>query len=349
MTSAVLAIGQSWNEIRADVAVNWFIYVSMPFVAAFVGYTSKLLAIVMLYRPIEFVGFGPIGWQGIVPRRAGKTAALTMQMLTEEVLKPEELLERVDAQRIVDDCRIPITQVVDEMGRELVEELRPGLWDSLPAAVRDALQTRVHAAAPAVVDNLIAQVKADLPRFLDVQYLAVSVLVRNKAQLNKLMQGMASEATKFIKRSGIYFGFAIGLVQTVAWAYFHNPWIMPAFGFLTGFVSDWLALNLIFVPRKNRTILGLIPFHGVLHAQREQVTQDYARLLATDLFSTSVLLDALLDHRIRATFYGHRKGSRHGHRPAGRLRTAGIDSRDRYEALPRPQDCNRSKSLGEDA
>ena len=86
-------------------------------------------------------------------------------------------------------------------------------------------------AAPAVVDNLLAQVKADLPRFLDVQYLAVTVLVKNKAQLNELMQGMAGEATKFIRRSGIYFGFAIGLVQTVAWAYFHNPWIMPAFGF----------------------------------------------------------------------------------------------------------------------
>ena len=95
---------------RADVAVNWFIYVSMPFVAAFVGYTSKLLAMVMLYRPIEFVGFGPLGWQGIVPRRAGKTAALTIQMLTEEVLKPEELLDRVDARRIVDDLRIPITR-----------------------------------------------------------------------------------------------------------------------------------------------------------------------------------------------------------------------------------------------
>jgi uncharacterized membrane protein YheB (UPF0754 family) len=218
-----------------------------------------------------------------------------MQMLTQEVLKPEELLEKIDAQRIVDDLRTPIARLVDEMGRELVDEVHPGLWDSLPVAVRDGLQARVRAASPALVDNLVAQVKADLPRFLDVQYLAVTVLVQNKAQLNKLMQGMASEATKFIRRSGIYFGFAIGLVQTVAWAYFHNPWIMPAFGFLTGFVSDWLALNLIFVPRKGKKILGLIPIHGVLHAQRDQVTRDYARLLATDLFSTSVLLNALLN------------------------------------------------------
>lgn len=295
MTSSILALGQSWDEIRIDLATNWFIYLSMPFVAAFVGYTSKLLALFMLYRPIDHVGIGPIGWQGIVPRRAGKTAALTMQMLTEEVLKPEELLEKVDAQRIVDDLRVPITQVVDEIGRELIEEVRPGLWDSLPVAIRDGLQMRVRAASPALVESLVAQVKADLPRFLDIQFLAVSVLVQNKAQLNRLMQGMAGEATKFIRRSGIYFGFAIGLVQTIAWAYFHNPWIMPAFGFLTGFASDWLALNLIFLPRRRRKVLGLIPMQGVLHAQREQVTQDYARLLAADLFSTSVLIEALLN------------------------------------------------------
>ena len=295
MTSSVVAIGQSWSDIKADVALNWFIYLSMPIVAAFVGYTTKLLAILMLYHPIERFGIGPIGWQGIVPRRAGKTASVTIQMLTEEVLKPEELLEKVDAQRIVEDLRIPIAHLVDELARELIEEVRPGLWDSLPVAVRDSLQTRVREVSPALIDNLVTQVKADLPRFLDIQYLAVTVLVQNKAQLNKLMQGMAGEATKFIRRSGIYFGFAIGLVQTVAWAYFQNPWIMPAFGFLTGFVSDWLALNLIFVPRTRRKILGLIPIHGVLHAQREQVTHDYARLLAGDLFSAGVLLDALLN------------------------------------------------------
>ena len=69
--------------------------------------------------------------------------------------------------------------------------------------------------------------KTDLPRFVDLQYLAVTTLVKNKAQLNELMKGMGGAAMKFIRRSGIYFGFAIGLVQMVAWGLFHNPWIMP--------------------------------------------------------------------------------------------------------------------------
>ncbi len=267
----------------------------MPFVAAFVGYTTKLVALQMLYRPIEFVGIGPFGWQGVVPRRAGKTASLTIQMLTDKLLKPEELLEKIDAKQTVEDLREPLTRSIDEMSRELVDQVRPGLWDSLPDVGRTAVKTRMHAAAPRVVDNLLTEMKSDLPRFIDLQYLAVTVLVKNKEQLNDLLQGMGGAALKFIRRSGIYFGFAIGLVQMVAWAFFHNAWIMPAFGFFTGFASDWLALNLIFIPRAPKKLFGFIPIHGVLHAQREQVTRDYARILANDLFSADVIFEAVVN------------------------------------------------------
>ena len=294
MTSSVIAWGQSWGEITADFKLNWFIYLSMPFVAAFVGYTTKLVALQMLYRPIEFVGIGPFGWQGVVPRRAGKTAALTIQMLTDKRLKPEEILEKIDARQVVEDLREPLTRALDDMARELAEQVRPGLWDSLPSAGRGAVLARLHATAPGVVDNILAEMRADLSRFIDLQYLAVTILVKNKEQLNDLMKGMGGAAMKFIRRSGIYFGLAIGLVQMVAWALFHNPWIMPTFGFFTGFASDWLALNLIFIPREPRKLFGFIPVHGVLHAERDNVTRDYARILANDLFSADVLLEAIL-------------------------------------------------------
>lgn len=292
MTSGVVAL-QSWGDIMADAKLNWFIYLSMPLVAAFVGYTTKLVALQMLYWPIEFIGVGPFGWQGVIPRRAGKTAAVTIQLMTDKLLRPEEILDKIDARQVVEELREPLTRSTDEMARELAEMVRPGLWDSLPAAARQAVLARVHAAAPVVVDNLLTEMRADLPRFLDLHYLAVTTLVKNKAQLNDLMKGMGGAAMKFIRRSGIYFGVLIGLVQMVAWGVFHNPWIMPGFGFVTGFASDWLALNLIFIPRQPKKILG-IQIHGVLHAQREAVTRDYARLLATDLFAPEVLMEAIL-------------------------------------------------------
>lgn len=283
-TETILAV-QTWQEIKADFSVNWLIYLSMPFVAAFVGWSTKIVALEMIYRPMEFKGVGPFGWQGIVPRRAGKVGSKTIELLTQNLLKPEELLERVDAKEAVNALREPLTQVVDEISRDLAEQIRPGLWDSLPDAARNAIQARIHDQTPKVVEKMLNEMRADLNRFVDIQFLAVTTLVRNKDKLNKLMRGLGDNAMAFVRRSGIYFGLVIGVVQMVAWALFQNPWIMPAFGFGVGFISDYIALNMLFRPVHPTKYLGFIPFQGLLHAQRDIITKDYARILAEDLFS----------------------------------------------------------------
>jgi uncharacterized membrane protein YheB (UPF0754 family) len=114
MTAFVVAL-QTWGEISRDFGVNWVIYVSMPLVAAFVGWSTKIVALEMLYRPVEFKGIGPIGWQGIVPRRAGKVGSKTIELLTANLLNPEELLDRIDAGDAVEALRGPLLPAVDEI------------------------------------------------------------------------------------------------------------------------------------------------------------------------------------------------------------------------------------------
>ena len=293
MTEAVLAI-QTWSEIKQDFGAHWLIYLSMPFVAAFVGWSTKIVALEMIYRPVEFRGIGPIGWQGIVPRRAGKVGSKTIELLTTKLLKPEELLARIDAAEAVEALRGPLVQAVDEISRELAEHIRPGLWDSLPEAGRKAVQARIEAQAPGVTEKILDEMKTDLGRYVDLQFLAITTLVRNKDKLVKLMRGVGDDAMAFVRRSGIYFGLGIGLVQMVAWALFKNPWIMPAFGFAVGFISDYIALNMLFRPVQPKKFLGLVEYQGLLHAQRDKVTRDYAKLLADDLFTPEILLDGIL-------------------------------------------------------
>ena len=293
MIGALVAV-QSWNEIKADVDANLFIYLSMPFVAAFVGWSTKIVAIEMLYRPVEFKGIGPIGWQGIVPRRAGKVGAKTIELLTTNLLKPEELLENFDAREAIEALREPLARTVEEISYEFAEKVQPGLWDSMPERVRAAVMARIHAQLPAILDRLMADLRHDLSRYVDVQFLAVTTLVRNKDKLNRLMRGLSGKSMVFMRRSGIFFGLGIGLIQMVAWAVFHNPWIMPAFGFGVGFISDYVALNMLFRPIRPKKYLGIVPFQGLLHAWRDEVTRDYARILAEDLFSPEILFDGIL-------------------------------------------------------
>lgn len=293
MTSSVVAL-QTWTEIQHDFGINWYIYVSMPLIAAFVGWSTKIVAMEMIYRPLEFKGIGPIGWQGIVPRRAGKVGSKTIELVTSNLLKPEEILDRIDAEEAVDTLRRPLSQAVDEISRDLAEQIRPGLWDSLPEAARKTVQSRIESQVPRITENLLKEMKADLSRFIDLQFLAVTTLVRNKDKLVKLMRGVTNDAMAFVRRSGIYFGLIIGFVQMIAWALFKNPWIMPAFGFTVGFISDYIALNMLFRPIQEKKVFGLVRFQGLLHAQRDKITRDYAKILAEDLFAPDILLDGIL-------------------------------------------------------
>ena len=293
VTVDILVAIQTWPEIRADVSDHWYVYASMPLIAALIGYVTKIVAIEMLYRPMKFIGIGPIGWQGLVPRRAGKVAAVTIRLLTENLLRAEDLLARVDGADAVHQLRVPLGHAVDGVAREVVDQVVPGGWDSLPETVRRAVRARVEQEAPGMVDRLIAEVRSDVDQFVDLHYLTVTTLVRHKQRLNAMMRQTAGNSMLFLRKTGLVFGFAIGLVQVVAWAVWHNVWIMPAFGFVTGFLSDWIALTLLFHPREPRRILGK-RFHGVLHASRDQITRDYARIMAADLFQPAALLEAVL-------------------------------------------------------
>ncbi len=43
-------------SIVEDVTRHWYIVFSIPLVAALIGYVTKLVAIRMMFEPIEFVG-----------------------------------------------------------------------------------------------------------------------------------------------------------------------------------------------------------------------------------------------------------------------------------------------------
>lgn len=214
-------------------------------------------------------------------------------MLTENLLKPEELLDSFDADEAVAALKDPLEEAVGEIARELAGQVRPGLWDQLPQVARDRVIRSAQNRAPEVVGNLLAQMRGDLSQVVDIQYLTVSTLVRNKAKLNRLMRETSGGAMAFVRRSGIWFGFGIGLVQMVAWGTIHNIWLLPIFGLITGFVSDYVALQMLFEPRRAKKVMG-IKLHGVIHAQREEITRNYARILAADLFSPQILFDAVL-------------------------------------------------------
>nr|WP_042190882.1 DUF445 family protein [Kibdelosporangium sp. MJ126-NF4]CEL19662.1 hypothetical protein [Kibdelosporangium sp. MJ126-NF4]CTQ94538.1 hypothetical protein [Kibdelosporangium sp. MJ126-NF4] len=283
------------SAIFADFQRNWLVYASMPVIAALIGYVTKVVAIRMMFRPIEFRGIRPFfGWQGIVPRKAARMAAIACDTMTDRLITAGEVVRRLDADRIAKELERPLLEAVEEIVREIAGEFQPTLWESLPPQVQDLIVRRVQAEAPKVIKGILATVQSDVDSVFDLKGMVVGNLVKDKELLNRIFLEAGRKEFQFIARSGIVFGFVIGLIQMFAWATLHSPWVMPIFGGLTGWFTDWLALKMIFSPREPTRYLGLFTWQGLFLKRRKEVAADYGALIAKEIITPDNVLQAVL-------------------------------------------------------
>ncbi len=270
-----------------------WIYIAMPLCMALIGYVTKLLAIKMMFAPIEFRGWGPIGWQGIVPRHAARMASIAVDLMTTRLLSPRDVIDRLDPELIARELDEPLRETVDEIVRDVMREFQPGVWEAMPRGARELLIRRVKEDAPEVVAGVLGDIRNDIDQVLDLKQMVVTNLVRDKALLNRMFQQAGAKEFTFIARSGIYFGFLIGCVQALAWYFTHNPLLLPLFGIFTGWFTDWLALKMIFFPIRPRRF-GPVTWQGLFLARRKEVADGYCQLIATELITPHHIFEALL-------------------------------------------------------
>lgn len=287
---------QSLSAIIADVQQHWFLYLSMPFVAALIGYVTKLVAIRMMFEPIEFVGLKPpyLGWQGIVPRKAAVMAAIACDTMTSRLITPRDIFSRLDPDRVAKEIEGPLLEAVEDITREVVSQQSPGLWEAAPEMVRRMLIKRVQGDAPEYVAQIMRDIKNNIDNVFDLKDMVISNLTRDKELLNRVFREVGAKEFQFIARSGIYFGFIIGCVQAVTWAVTQNVWVMPLFGGFTGWFTDWLALKMIFRPKKPTRYLGLFEWQGLFLKRRKEVAAEYGALIAEEIITPRAIMESVL-------------------------------------------------------
>ena len=288
----------AFGEIVGGFSADWLLYASMPLVAALIGYLTKRAAIWMMFRPLEFRGVPPLlGWQGVIPRNSERIASTAMDALLSELLRPTDLVARLDADALLDEAGPVLRREVRRAVEEFAAEQHPHLWEVMPSLAQHALVARVQARIPEMIRSLLAEVGADPERYVDLRELTIDRLGRDTAMLNALMREVGRAELAFIARAGAVFGFVLGLLQLAAWVLTRDPLVMPVFGAVVGWVTDWVALKMIFLPRRPKKILGLITWQGLFHKRQSDVARDYAQVLATRILTVDNVITAALEGR----------------------------------------------------
>ena len=73
-------------------------------------------------------------------------------------------------------------------------------------------------------------------------------MVREKSMLVQLFRRCGKVELEFLVNSGFGFGCLLGLVQMALWIFYELPWTLAAGGAVVGYLTNWIALKLIFEP-----------------------------------------------------------------------------------------------------
>jgi len=282
---------------------DWPVLLSIPVTAALVGWGTKLLAIKMLFWPQEFKGIGPIGWQGMVPRRTAKFASIAADKLLGKLIDPRALIDEIDPQALVDTLETPLVEISDDIAREFLARYHPTLWDAMPEAARQVVMQRVRARAPEAVARMLAEVRENIDTAFDPRYAVIDNMVRDKTVMTRLVQEVARPEFGFMIRMGTLFGAAIGVVQMLVWAGTHNHLVLPLFGGFVGLFTDWIALTMILAPSTPTRYLGVFRWQGLFFKRRHELSHAYARVAADSLLTPRVMLQAVLDGPLADRFF----------------------------------------------
>lgn len=282
---------------------DWW-YLNIPIVAAVIGWGTNVLALKMTFYPLEFVGFGikglkpigwgglpPIGWQGIIPNKAGVMAGKSVDLITSKLIDIQEQFARIDPKVVAKEMEPSMLRLARQITNEIASKHVP-LWKLLPQRRKEAIYQRAAETIPQITEQVMAEVKENITEIFDLKKMAVDQLTRDKDLLNRIFLEVGHKEFKFIEISGAYFGGLFGFIQMIIWTYYAAWWQLPVGGLLVGYLTNWLALKMIFEPVKPRRIL-FWKVQGLFLKRQQEVSREYGKIISENIMTMPNIFEAM--------------------------------------------------------
>ncbi|MGK0291124.1 MAG: uncharacterized membrane protein YheB (UPF0754 family) [bacterium] len=279
----------------AWLTVDLLLYIAIPISSALVGWGTNVLALKMMFYPLEFFGWKKIylGWQGIIPSKAEKMAVTAVDLMTSKLINVEEVFSHIDSKRVAAEMGPAVDRMVRQIISEVMEEDSPKVWESIPLRVKDHIFNKAAAEFPQIIDDMMVDIRMNISTLFDIKKMVVEELLRDKELLNQIFLQCGEEEFKFIARSGIYFGFLFGLVQMSIWIFYKPWWLLPLAGLIVGYATNWLALKLVFEPMHPKKI-GPFVVQGMFLKRQNEVASEYAKLVASKILNSQNIIEHII-------------------------------------------------------
>ncbi|MDX1960753.1 MAG: DUF445 domain-containing protein [Leptospiraceae bacterium] len=280
-----------WYKQNADLIG----IISMPFTYGFIGWFTNWVALKMTFYPIKFIGIYPpyLGWQGIIPRKAHKMASKSVDIITGRLLKVEEIFDKLEPESIEKELRPLVEEIIEDTTRDVMEQISPTLWNVMPENAKKEMIRQAKSQIPEAFRSMVSDLRRNILEVFDLKGMVLKKLSGDNVKLVvDMFQSVGGPEFTFIERSGLYFGFLLGLVQIVIWYFFPIWWTLPIQGVIVGYLTNYLALEMIFRPFEVKDYF-FFKYQGLFLKRQDEVSREYSKFVAKNILNSRNILDEI--------------------------------------------------------
>ena len=298
----------------------WAVLSIIP-VTAFVTWAHVWMALKMVFYPINFWGFHlgslPVGWQGIVPRKAGRISGI----ITDNTLsKLGSLREFLDAMDPEDMARIIGEQVGFELEHlidEMMMERNAVLWENLPYSLRRRIYAQAHKQLPNILRELVTELTMNVESLVNMREMVVHQMEGDRRLMVNMFLKVGQKEINFIWHISALIGMFFGVFQMIVWFVVPWHWTVPFWASIWGLLTNWIAIWMVFNPlephyvrypqwfelTKNRQFpwvkpvmprMGTYNIQGAFMKRQEEVSDVFARVVTEDLITLKSIMTEMM-------------------------------------------------------
>jgi uncharacterized membrane protein YheB (UPF0754 family) len=291
---------------------------TIPLFSAAIGYVTNWTGVWMLFNPVRFAGFrlpglkvlaqilprriqqvpgimvGGVGWQGIIPSRAAKMGSIAVDKGIAKLGSPAELYDRIDPEKLA-DCIVEQSRGdIRELVEQAVKREHPRLWRELTPEMREGIHSRVERQYPELVHDIFERIGRNIDQLVDVKLMVIRRIEATPALANKIFKSVGDKELRLIINMGFVLGFLLGVPVAALDALLGSPLVLLICGPVVGWVTNWVAILMIFEPVEPRRFMGF-RLQGMFLRRQHEVAEVYAEVIADDIITVENMGDELLN------------------------------------------------------
>ena len=194
--------------------------VSLPLVAALIGWTTNFLAVKMIFRPHRPLNILGIKFQGLIPKRHADLAGKIADTVETHLISNRDVEQALRSAQVEEHIIALISQRVDAIIKEKAVAIPLiGMFISgdMSSKIQEMVSAEIRESMPTLIDGLLKGLDDSLD-FRSIVYNKVLSFELN--HLERIIYEISARELKTIELLGGVLGFIVGLVQVAAYLLF---------------------------------------------------------------------------------------------------------------------------------